>query len=51
MFKANKEQKQKNGIHTNPSKQKSETHSLAKENKKQMKLNYVGSKPPSKTTL
>ena len=52
MFKANKEQKLKiNGIHANSSNQKSQTHTLAKENKKQMKLNFIGSKPPLKTTI
>ena len=51
MFKANKEQKRLNGIHTNSSNQKSQTHSLAKENKKQMKLNFIGSKPPLKTAI
>ena len=51
MFKANREQKRQNGIHANSSNQKSQTHTLAKENKKQMKLNFIGSKPPLKTTI
>ena len=35
----NKQPKLKDGLHSNPSKQKSETHTLAKENKKTLKQN------------